>query len=58
MWWCCGKTDKDNPGCKFSKHECKEDDEDDGGDADEKLNDIYTKNIRCGCCKEMGHSIK
>jgi hypothetical protein len=21
MWWCCGKSDKNAPGCKFSKHE-------------------------------------
>lgn len=32
MWWCCGKTDKDNIGCKFSKHESKEDDEDEDGE--------------------------
>jgi len=29
MWWCCGKTQKDAPGCLFSKHECKEDEDDD-----------------------------
>jgi len=21
MWWCCGKRGKDQPGCKFMKHE-------------------------------------
>lgn len=20
LWWCCGKTNKDQPGCKFGKH--------------------------------------
>ena len=28
MWWCCGKSSKDAPGCKFSKHEHIKDDED------------------------------
>lgn len=25
MWWCCGKRGKDQPGCKFMKHETKDD---------------------------------
>lgn len=25
MWWCCGKGEKDEPGCKFSKHESRDD---------------------------------
>jgi hypothetical protein len=25
MWWCCGKKGKDQPGCKFAKHENKDD---------------------------------
>lgn len=29
MWWCCGKTMKDAPGCKFSKHVSKEDEDED-----------------------------
>ena len=28
MWWCCGKIGKDAPGCKFSKHESKDDEDD------------------------------
>ncbi len=28
MWWCCGKTSKEAPGCKFNKHEMVRDDED------------------------------
>ncbi len=33
MWWCCGKTKKEAPGCKFAKHETRDDDE------EEKLHD-------------------
>lgn len=36
MWWCCGKQGKDQPGCKFAKHECKEDDEDEEDDDNDK----------------------
>jgi hypothetical protein len=27
MWWCCGKTIKEALGCKFRKHETKDDEE-------------------------------
>ena len=27
MWWCCGKTTKEALGCKFRKHETKDDEE-------------------------------
>ena len=27
MWWCCGRTGEDALGCRFGKHECKEDDD-------------------------------
>merc|ERR1712072_855491 len=27
MWWCCGKLGKDAVGCKFAKHESKDDDD-------------------------------
>ena len=47
MWWCCGKPGKDSPGCKFAKHESKEDeDEEDMGDK-ENLAASKNKNIRC-----------
>jgi hypothetical protein len=36
MWWCCGKDVKEAPGCKFSKHESKEDDEEEGIDPENK----------------------
>lgn len=27
MWWCCGKQGQNSPGCRLSKHECKEDED-------------------------------
>jgi len=37
MWWCCGKTSKDARGCKFSKHQkVDEDDEDEDAPAQEE----------------------
>ena len=34
VWWCCGKKGRDSPGCKFGKHECKDDEDSD--DIEEK----------------------
>ena len=31
MWWCCGKKNKEDPGCKYGKHVTQED-----ADEDEK----------------------
>ena len=28
MWWCCGKRTKEAAGCKYGKHEIKDEDED------------------------------
>jgi len=36
IWWCCGKDIKDQPGCKYAKHESKEE-EDEMDDEDGKL---------------------
>ena len=58
MWWCCGKRGKDQPGCKYSKHESKDDEEEDEYGADKKAEaSKILKYIRCVCCKEIGHSI-
>ena len=58
MWWCCGKRGKDQPGCKYSKHECKDDDEEEEDENEKEKNKAkQLKYIRCQCCKEMGHSI-
>jgi len=59
LWWCCGKTEKDASGCKFSKHETKEEDEDEVDPDDKIQNELNKlKNIRCHCCKEIGHRIE
>ena len=59
MYWCCGKTSKDAEGCKISKHECKEDDEDEGGEQENKEDQSkQLRNVRCFCCKEIGHTIE
>jgi len=55
MWWCCGKTGKEARGCKFSKHESKDDEEDE--DANEEVQDDNKLKQRCLCCKEIGHLI-
>lgn len=56
MWWCCGKRGKDQPGCKFNKHESKDD------ESDSELNSFGKKdkqqNAKCVCCKEVGHGIE
>mmetsp|Transcript_38272 Transcript_38272/g.95852 ORF Transcript_38272/g.95852 Transcript_38272/m.95852 type:complete len:315 (-) Transcript_38272:198-1142(-) len=62
MWWCCGKLGKDAPGCKFSKHESKDDDDDldeqEKQEKEEAERKIRNQNIRCFCCKEIGHKGK
>lgn len=25
IWWCCGRKNKEDPGCKYSRHEPKDD---------------------------------
>lgn len=56
MWWCCGKTTKEADGCKIGKHESKDDDEDEAADPKEEQQK-HLKNVRCHCCKEVGHTI-
>ena len=56
MWWCCGKTAKEARGCKFSKHEKQDEDEE-----DEDTGNVLESNklnMKCRCCKEIGHSIE
>ncbi len=48
MWWCCGKTSKEAPGCKYAKHVSKEDEDDleetqDKDDSDK----ARSKKIKC-----------
>lgn len=53
MYWCCGKTGESAPGCRFGKHESKEDDEDDL--FEKEKDDEQKKNTKCTCCKQRGH---
>jgi chromosome segregation ATPase len=45
MWWCCGKPGLSAPGCRLSKHECKEDE--DEQETNQKSEDIKTSHVRC-----------
>lgn len=58
MWWCCGKRGKDQPGCRFSKHESKDDEDEDEEKQDEKQKQKQLKYMKCMCCKQMGHTIE
>ena len=60
MWWCCGKTQKDQPGCKFRKHETKDDNEDDSLTQEEKdrERERMLRYARCMCCREIGHKME
>lgn len=47
IWWCCGKEKANQPGCKFSQHECKDDDDEGSENGDYKDRNIVKKNQRC-----------
>jgi len=51
MYWCCGKQEYSHPGCKYQKHENKDDEDDEEVAVKEKA----AHRIRCMCCKEHGH---
>ena len=36
IWWCCGKEGENQLGCKFQKHECKDDEDEDEADSDKE----------------------
>ena len=55
MYWCCGKTAKDAPGCKFGKHQGRSLDSDNEDDLNTRLAHGRIKDV-CKCCKEVGHS--
>ena len=57
-WWCCGKLGKEQPGCKFSKHECNEDLDTDDENIKNTQEILHLKNTRCQCCKQIGHKIE
>lgn len=45
MWWCCGKEGANAPGCRLSKHDCKEDEEDELQEKEEAK--AKSGNARC-----------
>jgi chromosome segregation ATPase len=45
MWWCCGKEGQNAPGCRLSKHECKEDEDDENEQKDE--GQVKASSVRC-----------
>ena len=60
MWWCCGKLGKDSPGCKYSKHISREDEDltEDIQDSDKNA----SKKTKCiviiellQTCMKVGH---
>lgn len=50
MYWCCGKIKEDAPGCVRSKHELKDENEEEALNPEEKK--TYKK---CSSCKDVGH---
>jgi chromosome segregation ATPase len=44
VWWCCGKEGQNAPGCRLSKHDCKEDEED---EEDQKEGKTKNTHMRC-----------
>lgn len=59
MWWCCGRG-KDAPGCQVSKHQSKDDDEDNEPRDQEENERRMISSIRCSVrftqsCKALGH---
>ena len=55
MWWCCGKLNKEDRGCKFGKHESKDDEDEDLRDDSAAAKLKASKYKRCYCCGEFGH---
>ena len=49
MYWCCGKTRKNAPGCKKNKHISYKSDNEEESDKDEE------KIVKCTACKSPNH---
>mmetsp|Transcript_9022 Transcript_9022/g.1315 ORF Transcript_9022/g.1315 Transcript_9022/m.1315 type:complete len:88 (-) Transcript_9022:306-569(-) len=54
MYWCCGKTEPDAPGCKIRKHESRDDEDEEEEDKDKEFTSTGT--LICSSCKELGHN--
>ena len=57
MWWCCGKTNKEAPGCKYAKHVSKED-EDDVEEMQNKDEGDKSKSKRIKCQVSEGGNLR
>lgn len=56
MYWCCGKTFKEAPGCQVNKHECKDEEEDEDALEEKQENEkIRILNSKCYSCKDFSH---
>eukprot|EP00347_Sterkiella_histriomuscorum_P006658 403351927 len=53
IWWCCGKISQKAPGCKYQKHQSKEEAE----EMEERraVGKIFKK-VKCISCKQSGHT--
>ena len=58
IYWCCGKSGKDTPGCKISRHESKEEDEEaeDLGKVERDPSSMHCSVTSIQSCKKLGHS--
>ena len=52
MYWCCGRNGREALGCYVSKHEPKNEEEEDG-----RLEGVYNPNdgAICSSCRQIGH---
>jgi len=62
MWWCCGKAGMVAQGCKFARHEPKNDDdeldEQELKEKEEMKERVKNLSITCFTCGERGHKAK
>lgn len=54
MYWCCGKAKEESNGCIRSRHECR-DDEDEENETGEDIDKLNNSKKRCSSCREIGH---
>lgn len=55
MWWCCGETSYEAPGCRSQKHQSKEDEEEEEDILNEEKQ--MQDGVVCACCKQKGHQM-
>ncbi|CAI2381308.1 unnamed protein product [Moneuplotes crassus] len=55
MWWCCGRKNKEDPGCTVNFHINKDFSK---AETDKEITEnrkLRLKNHKCECCKKIGH---